>query len=91
MSLVQMLSQFRSNFGDDEGNEVTDFAGTIPSALLMMNSNYTSAQTSAAQRISALGELLAKHPTPTPTTPPTRRFSLGQPAPHRQTPLDADR
>jgi hypothetical protein len=63
IQMFQMLSQFRSNFGDDEGNEVTDFAGTIPSALLMMNSQYTAAQTTAG-RLSALGELLVKHPTP---------------------------
>ncbi len=41
MALFGMLSQFRSNFADDEGNEVTEFAGTIPSALLMMNGGLT--------------------------------------------------
>jgi hypothetical protein len=61
--LFGLLTQFRSNFGDDEGNEVVDFAGTIPSALLMMNSPLVGGATSA-QRFSALGELLAKHPTP---------------------------
>jgi hypothetical protein len=61
--MFQMLSQFRSNFGDDEGSEVTDFAGTIPSALLMMNSQYTAAETTA-QRTSALALLLTKHATP---------------------------
>jgi hypothetical protein len=56
-----MLQQFRSNFADDEGNEVTEFAGTIPQALLMMNSQIIGAGTSAA-RFSSLGDLLQKHP-----------------------------
>jgi hypothetical protein len=61
--LFGMLSQFRSNFGDDEGNEIVDFAGTIPSALLMMNSPMMGAATTA-NRVGALGELLGKHPSP---------------------------
>jgi hypothetical protein len=40
-ALFAMLGQFRSNFSDDEGNEVTEFSGTIPSALLMMNGGLT--------------------------------------------------
>jgi hypothetical protein len=61
--LFGLLTQFRSNFGDDEGNEIVDFAGTIPSALLMMNSSVVG-QATTAQRASALGEMLSKHPTP---------------------------
>lgn len=62
-ALFLMLNQFRSNFGDDEGNEIVDFAGTIPSALLMMNSQLVSGATSAG-RLGALGDLLAKYSTP---------------------------
>jgi hypothetical protein len=61
--LFGLLNQFRSNFGDDEGNEIVDFAGTIPSALLMMNSPVMGTATSS-QRFGALGELLNKNPTP---------------------------
>ncbi|HEX7901074.1 MAG TPA: DUF1549 and DUF1553 domain-containing protein [Planctomycetota bacterium] len=62
-ALFGLLNQFRSNFGDDEGNEIVDFAGTIPSALLMMNSPVVGTATSS-QRFGALGELLNKHATP---------------------------
>jgi len=62
-ALFGLLTQFRSNFGDDEGNEIVDFAGTIPSALLMMNSPVVGTATSS-QRFGALGELLTKHATP---------------------------
>ena len=62
MQLFALLNQFRSNFGDDEGNEIVDFAGTIPSALLMMNSREVTAATMA--RAGGLAELLNKHATP---------------------------
>ncbi len=61
-TLFGLLTQFRSNFGDDEGNEIVDFAGTIPSALLMMNSREVAGATTA--RPGGLTELLNKHATP---------------------------
>ena len=36
-SVAAMAREFRSSFDDDEAGEVARFAGTIPSALLMMN------------------------------------------------------
>jgi hypothetical protein len=61
--IMQAVGQFRYAFGDDEGAEVGEFAGTIPSALLMMNSQLLSNGTSA-NRMNGFGELLAKHPNP---------------------------
>ncbi len=37
--LLDAIRQFRFNFGDDEGADHTEFQGTIPQALLMMNSD----------------------------------------------------
>ncbi|HTF55632.1 MAG TPA: DUF1553 domain-containing protein, partial [Planctomycetota bacterium] len=36
--LLGVFRDFRYAFGDDEGAEVVDFQGTIPAALVMMNS-----------------------------------------------------
>src|SRR5581483_1938965 len=54
---------FRSTFDDDEGSESVDFAGTIPSALMMMNSQVIASGTTA-RPLNGFGEMLAKHPTP---------------------------
>ena len=77
--LFGILSQFRSNFSDDEGNEVTEFSGTIPSALLMMNGFLTNGSNPLAGRLSGpmaeriaermgatspLAELVKKHAGP---------------------------
>jgi len=59
--MAQMVNQFRYSFGDDEGGEVGDFAGTIPSALLMMNSQIVGAGTSSMNRGNPFSEILAKH------------------------------
>ncbi len=61
--ILLMVSQFRNSFDDDEGSESVDFAGTIPSALLMMNSKAVAAGTTAG-RFGGFTEMLAKHPTP---------------------------
>ncbi|HUR39372.1 MAG TPA: DUF1549 domain-containing protein [Planctomycetota bacterium] len=63
MMLMRLTSQFRSTFDDDEGSEAVDFAGTIPSALMMMNSQVIAAGTTA-RPLNGFGEMLAKHPTP---------------------------
>jgi hypothetical protein len=63
MILMRLTSQFRTTFDDDEGNESVDFSGTIPSALLMMNSQVIAAGTTA-RPANGFGEMLAKHPTP---------------------------
>jgi hypothetical protein len=63
MVLMQLTSQFRSTFDDDEGSESVDFAGTIPSALMMMNSQAI-ARGTLARPVSGFGEMLAKHPSP---------------------------
>ncbi|HLF92349.1 MAG TPA: DUF1549 domain-containing protein [Planctomycetota bacterium] len=60
----QMVRQFRYSFGDDEGGEVAEFSGTIPSALLMMNGQVTGSGTTASFRGSSFSELLAKHSSP---------------------------
>jgi len=61
--LMRLTAQFRNTFDDDEGSEAVDFAGTIPSALMMMNSQVIGAGTTA-RPFSGFGEMLAKHPTP---------------------------
>jgi hypothetical protein len=53
-----LLAQFRYAFGDDEGGELVDFSGSIPSALLMMNSRVV-AQGTTAQAGGGLGRVLA--------------------------------
>jgi hypothetical protein len=64
--LLQQLNQFRSNFADDEGGEITEFAGTIPGALLMMNGQVTGgAQLGRGISMSSgLKEILSKYSTP---------------------------
>jgi len=61
--LMRLTSQFRTTFEDDEGGEAVEFAGTIPSALMMMNSQVIAAGTTAG-RVNGFGEMLAKHPSP---------------------------
>lgn len=59
--LMRLTAQFRTTFEDDEGGEAVEFAGTIPSALMMMNSQVIAAGTTAG-RMNGFGEMLAKHP-----------------------------
>ena len=63
MLLMRLTAQFRTTFEDDEGGEAVEFAGTIPSALMMMNSQVIAAGTTAG-RMNGFGEMLAKHPSP---------------------------
>jgi hypothetical protein len=55
-----LLAQFRYAFGDDEGNELSDFTGSIPSALLMMNSPIV-ARGTGTQPGGTLERVLAAH------------------------------
>jgi hypothetical protein len=61
--IMMLTAQFRNTFEDDEGGEAVEFAGTIPSALMMMNSQVI-AGGSTAGRMNGFGEMLAKHPSP---------------------------
>ena len=62
--LIMMLTaQFRNTFEDDEGSEAVEFAGTIPSALLMMNSQIVAGGTTD-RRFNGFADMLSKHPTP---------------------------
>ena len=61
--IMALTSQFRQTFEDDEGSEAVDFAGTIPSALMMMNHQMLNAGMTAG-RVNGFGEMLAKHPSP---------------------------
>ena len=61
--IMALTSQFRQTFEDDEGSEAVDFAGTIPSALMMMHHQMLNAGMTAG-RVNGFGEMLAKHPTP---------------------------
>jgi hypothetical protein len=61
--LMRLTAQFRTTFEDDEGGEAVEFAGTIPSALMMMNSPVI-ANGTTARPVSGFGEMLAKHPSP---------------------------
>jgi hypothetical protein len=61
--IMMLTAQFRNTFEDDEGGEAVEFAGTIPSALMMMNSQVI-AGGSTAGRVNGFGEMLAKHPSP---------------------------
>ena len=63
MLLMRLTSQFRTTFEDDEGGEAVEFSGTIPSALMMMNSQVIAGGTTAG-RMNGFGEMLAKHPSP---------------------------
>ncbi len=76
----EMLRQFRFTFGDDEDVEKTDFEGTIPQALMMMNSELLNrgiverdlrldqvlrTRQAPAERIDAIFlAILSRHPTP---------------------------
>ncbi|HXX94775.1 MAG TPA: DUF1553 domain-containing protein, partial [Planctomycetota bacterium] len=60
-AMFGLLSQFRHAFGDDEGGELVDFSGSIPSALLMMNSPVVTRGT-IARTGGGLGRLLASRP-----------------------------
>ena len=48
--LLGVFRDFRYAFGDDEGAEVVEFQGTIPAALVMMNSPAVQRATMAAAR-----------------------------------------
>ena len=61
--IMRLTAQFRNTFEDDEGGEAVEFAGTIPSALMMMNSLVIANGTTAG-RMNGFGEMLAKHPSP---------------------------
>lgn len=61
--LMRLTAQFRTTFEDDEGGEAVEFSGTIPSALMMMNSPVIAGGTTA-RPVSGFGEMLAKHPSP---------------------------
>jgi hypothetical protein len=59
--LYMLAAQFRYAFGDDEGGEITDFTGSIPSALLMMNSDLVGRGTSTRLE-GTLSEVLRRSP-----------------------------
>ncbi len=61
--IMMLTAQFRNTFEDDEGSEAVEFAGTIPSALLMMNSQIV-AGGATDRKFNGFGDMLAKHPTP---------------------------
>jgi hypothetical protein len=61
--IMMLTAQFRNTFEDDEGSEAVEFAGTIPSALLMMNSQIVAGGTTD-RRFNGFADMLAKHPTP---------------------------
>ncbi|HXG60220.1 MAG TPA: DUF1549 and DUF1553 domain-containing protein [Planctomycetota bacterium] len=62
--LQGLVAQFRFNFGDDEGGEVAEFAGTIPSALLMMNHPILMGTAASLRRGTGFSAFLARHATP---------------------------
>jgi hypothetical protein len=61
--IMALTAQFRNTFEDDEGSEAVEFAGTIPSALLMMNSQIV-AGGSTDRRFNGFADMLSKQPTP---------------------------
>ena len=61
--LNALTAQFRFAFSDDEGSEMVDFAGSIPSALLMMNGQVIGMST-ISFRGSAMDALLKKYTSP---------------------------
>ena len=61
--IMALTAQFRQTFEDDEGSEAVEFAGTIPSALMMMNHQLLNGGMTAG-RMNGFGEMLAKHPSP---------------------------
>jgi hypothetical protein len=62
--LAGLVAQFRFNFGDDEGGEVAEFAGTIPSALLMMNHPVLMGAAASLRRGTGFSAFLSRHATP---------------------------
>lgn len=61
--LAGLVAQFRFNFGDDEGGEVAEFAGTIPSALLMMNHPVLMGAAASLRRGTGFSAFLSRHAT----------------------------
>ena len=65
--IVRAMRDFRYAFGDDEGAEFVEFEGTIPGALLMMNSEIVargSAALKSKKGATRLGEILASERVP---------------------------
>ncbi|MBI4564488.1 MAG: DUF1549 domain-containing protein [Planctomycetes bacterium] len=62
--LLAIFREFRYAFGDDEGAEVLEFQGTIPAALVMMNSPAIQKATMATARGGRLASILAKYGRP---------------------------
>jgi hypothetical protein len=62
-ALLDAVRQFRFNFGDDEGADKTEFQGTIPQALLMMNSELVAAGLSTKGQ-TRIAQILKDHKTP---------------------------
>jgi hypothetical protein len=62
--LFGLVSQFRYAFDDDEGSEIAEFSGTIPSALLMMNNDLISRGLRADAPSSRLRQILRSRSTP---------------------------
>jgi hypothetical protein len=62
--LFGLVSQFRYAFEDDEGSEIAEFSGTIPSALLLMNNDLISRGMRADAPASRLGQILRSRATP---------------------------
>jgi hypothetical protein len=56
--LIGLMSQFRHAFDDDEGSEISEFAGSVPSALLMMNNEFLARGMRADVPGSRLGQIL---------------------------------
>ncbi len=61
--IERLTTQFRFNFGDDEGGETADFSGTIASALLMMNEP-TLMGLGTSSMAGGLKQVLAKYDSP---------------------------
>jgi hypothetical protein len=57
--IMALTAQFRNTFEDDEGSEAVEFAGTIPSALLMMNSQIV-AGGSTDRRFNGFADMLSE-------------------------------
>lgn len=64
--ILNSVKDFRYAFSDDEGSEIVEFQGTIPGALVMMNSAAIQAATTAAVRGPGgrLAQILKDHPDP---------------------------
>jgi hypothetical protein len=65
--LIGVFRDFRYAFGDDEGAEMVEFQGTIPAALVMMNSPAIQKATMAAARGSGgrLAQIVSTYRNPT--------------------------